>query len=251
MTSSSRALAVSIFANETSTTAREVGEVPWLKIVEEHKRRRIRPDKSGIMLGGYKLVGTRSNDNVLFRSLIQLDIDTQGDKDKATGRITRVTLSAPPLDQTRLAIEEYEWCAASSHGHEPRRGVIKYRITILPDRDILPDEWKPLLEGLNNRLGGVLDRGAWQLSQAFYLPSCPVESEGDAFFEHNEGLPLPVDEFVRHGHEIMAAKKRAQLATTGGVSEGRTAPPPVETMRAILKHLAARNYFEGREWRRK
>jgi hypothetical protein len=43
------------------------------------------------MLGGYKLVGPRANDNVPFRSLIQLDIDTRGTKDKVTGRITEVT----------------------------------------------------------------------------------------------------------------------------------------------------------------
>jgi hypothetical protein len=214
MTAISRSLAVSIFANETSTTAKEVREVPWSKIIEEHKRRRIRPDKSGVMLGAYKLVGTRANDNVPFRSLIQLDIDTEGDKEKATGRIVRVTRQAPPLDHIRAGIETYEWIAASSHSHGPQRGIIKYRITILPDRDILPDEWKPLLEALDELLRGALDRGAWPLSQAFYLPSCPAENEGDAFFEHNEGVPLPVDEFVRRGREIIATKLGDRAALT-------------------------------------
>ena len=128
-------MAVSIFADETNTTPK-AGMVLWSKVVEEHKRRRIRPNKSGTMVGGYKLVGTRANDNVPFRSLIQLDIDTQGDKDKATGRITRVTRAAPPLDQIRSGIDDYEWCAASSHWHDPEHGIIKYRIVILPDRDI-------------------------------------------------------------------------------------------------------------------
>lgn len=160
--SPSRVLAVSIFTNETSTTAKEVGEVLWSKIVEEHERRRIRPNKSGTMLGGYKLVGPRANDNVPFRSLIQLDIDTQGDKDKATGRLLEVRQAAPVLEDIRSGIDEYEWCAASSHWHEPERGVIKYRIVILPDRDIRPDEWKPLLEALDESLHGALDRDAWQ-----------------------------------------------------------------------------------------
>ena len=121
-TSGSRPLAVSVFANETSTTAREVGEVPWSKIVEEHKRRRIRPDKTGVMLGGYAITGTRCDANVPFRSLIQLDIDTKGVKDKATGRILEVTRAAPALDDIRSGIDEYEWCAASSHWHEPQAG---------------------------------------------------------------------------------------------------------------------------------
>ena len=158
------------------------------------------------MLGGYKLVGPRGNDNVPFRSLIQLDIDTQGTKDKVTGRITEVTRAAPPLDQIRSGIDDYEWCATSSHWHEPRRGVFKYRITILPDRDILPDEYEPLLEALDERLGGILDRDAWAWSQAFYLPSSPEESKGDAFAMHNPGVALPVDEFVHRGRDLLEAR---------------------------------------------
>ena len=46
------------------------------------------------MFGGYAITGTRANDNVPLRSLIQLDIDTKGDKDGATGRILKVTDSA-------------------------------------------------------------------------------------------------------------------------------------------------------------
>jgi hypothetical protein len=53
--------AVNIFANETSTTAIKAGEVPWSKIVEEHKARRIRPDKSGVMLGVGQKTGRTQN----------------------------------------------------------------------------------------------------------------------------------------------------------------------------------------------
>jgi hypothetical protein len=215
-----RPLAVCIFANEKMTTPEKIGDVPWSKIVEEHQKRRTRPGKSGLMLGGYAISGARGDANVPLRSLIQLDIDTHGLKDKATGRILEVTRVAPNLDDIRSGIDEYEWCAASSHWHEPGRGVIKYRITILPDRDIRQDEWKPMLEGLDESLLGALDRDAWQWSQAFYLPSCPAENEGDAFFEHNEGAPLPVDEFVRRGREIIPAKlgDRAVLSMRGDIT---------------------------------
>ena len=249
-----RQLSVCTFADEKTTAPKKVGQLPWPAIIELHRRRRVRHGKSGRMFGGYAITGTRANDNVPFRSLIQLDIDTEGDKDDATGRILKVTRQAPSLDQIRPAIDEYEWCAVSSHWHEPQRDVIKYRVVIPPDRDIRREEWEPILEALDERLRGALDRKAWPWSQAFYLPSCSPENEGDAFFEHNQGAPLPVDDFVRRGREIIAAKApgAARLAEPkheaagGNIAPSTSAAPPVEEMRAMLKHLAARDCFEER-----
>lgn len=197
------------FENETCTTPKKSGQVRWEQILAVHQKRRIRPAKSGSMLGGYALEGTRKDANVPRRSLIQLDIDTEGSKDKASGQILRVTKPAPALDEIRGGINEFEWCAASSHWHEPERGVNKYRIVILPDRDILPEEYAPILEALDERLGGVTDRNAWQWSQAFYLPSCPQESEAQAFSVHNPGVALPVDAFVERGKAILNQRERA------------------------------------------
>jgi Family of unknown function (DUF5906)/Primase C terminal 2 (PriCT-2) len=237
-----RLLAISVFADQKTTDPIKSAPAGWSYVVKLHSSRDNRPSKSGPMLGGYALNGPRSNANVPFRSLIQLDIDSQGDKDKATGQILRVTRAAPPLDEIRSGIDEYEWCAASSHSHEPQRGVIKYRIVILPDRDILPEEWKPLLEALDESLHGALDRDAWQWSQAFYLPSCPAENQADAFFVHNQGAPLPVDEFVRRGREIIAAQatKRPQ-ADLGSNLPSRGSPPPEspENIERIKKMLSA------------
>jgi hypothetical protein len=204
--SSPRPLAICTFADEKTTTPKRSGVAQWTQVVALHAKRRVRPAKSGAMLGGYAINGVRCDANVPHRSLIQLDIDTEGVKDKTTGRVTEVTRAAPALEDIRSGIDEYEWCAASSHGHEPLRGVVKYRIVILPDRDILPDEWGPLLEALDERLGGALDRSAWQWSQAFYLPSCPQQNQGDAFFVTNQGAPLPVDQFVGRGFQIIAAQ---------------------------------------------
>jgi Family of unknown function (DUF5906)/Primase C terminal 2 (PriCT-2) len=202
-----RQLSVCIFADEKTTTPCKRGRASWESVVKLHAHRYTRPDKSGVMLGGYAVKGTRSNGNVPFRSLIQLDIDTDGVKDKQTGRMLQVTRAAPTLDEIRSGIDKYEWCAASSHWHEPQRGVIKYRVVMLPDRDIQPAEYEPLLEAIDEQLHGTLDRGAWQWSQAFYLPSCPEENRDDAFFVRNQGIPLPVDEFVRRGREIIDGRK--------------------------------------------
>lgn len=150
--------------------------------------------------------GTRCNADVKFKSAIQGDIDTEGIKNKQTGQILQVTKTAPSLDKIRKNIDLYEWFANSTHWHEPQRDVIKYRITILLDRDITEDEHEPILEALDQLLNGALDRRAWQWSQAFYHPSCPPENQSDAFFVHNQGAPLPVDEFVKRGREILSRR---------------------------------------------
>jgi Primase C terminal 2 (PriCT-2) len=253
MNSSSRPLAICTFADEKTPTPKKVGYLPWEDIVALHAVRKIRPDKSGRMIGGYALNGTRNNDNVPYRSLIQLDIDTEGRKDKATGRILEVTRAAPTLDDIRSGIDQYEWFAASSHWHEPQRGVIKYRIVMLPDRDIQPEEWNPLLEALDERLQAALDRGAWQWSQAFYLPSCPTENEADAFFVRNTGAPLPVDEFVRRGREILGAEKHKDLSRELGTNIPSKYPPMPETpenIERVKSRLSAINPdVDRKEWR--
>jgi hypothetical protein len=116
----SRQLGICVFVNEKETVPAKTGMVPWPVMTGLHAVRKIRPDKSGRMIGGYALNGTRSNDNVPFRSVIQLDIDTEGRKDKAIGRILEVTRAAPTLDDIRSGIDQYEWFAASSHWHEPQ-----------------------------------------------------------------------------------------------------------------------------------
>jgi hypothetical protein len=112
------------------------------------------------MLGGYALNGQRGNANVAARSIIILDVDSEGEKDEATGRLLRVTRPAPDLETIRGNIAEFEWIANSTHWHEPDIGANKYRITIMPERDYLLDEHKPLLEALDELLGGCLARVA-------------------------------------------------------------------------------------------
>ena len=194
----SRRVGASIFANKSSPAPLKTGTVSWSRVVGMHAKRHVRPSKDGPLLGGYVTGGRRRNADVATRSVIQLDVDTEGEKDPS-GRIGTVTKQAPDFTHIRSGIDAYEWCAASSHWHEPQRGVIKYRITMLPDRDVQHGEWEVLLEALDELFRGALDRNAWQWSQAFYLPSCPAENKADAFFVHNQGAPLPVDEFVRRG----------------------------------------------------
>lgn len=182
-------VAYCIFENEKTTTPTETGTKTWRELLAVLSAREIRDRKTGRMLGAYALTGTRANKNILHHSLIQLDIDTKVSKAE-DGLVIK---AAPSIEHVRSTLAEYEWIATSTHSHDPKQGIIKYRVTILPDRDIQPSEHKEVLESLDALLGGILDRGAWQLSQAFYLPSCPKTTEPDAFVIHNTGKPYPVD----------------------------------------------------------
>ena len=205
MTTSSRGLAICTFADEKSTTPIKVGELPWEAVVALHAKRRIRPGKSGRMFGGYGINGTRCDANVPYRSVFQLDINTEGVKDKTTGRILEVTHAAPPLSDIRSGINEYEWCAASSHWHEPQRGVIKYRVVMLPDGTFSPRRLpSPSLR--RSTIGcmarWIAVRGSGR--RPFISPPVRSRTRVDAFHERNAGAPLPVDDFVRRGREILA-----------------------------------------------
>src|SRR5262249_31461991 len=162
--------------------------------------------------------------------------------DKATGDILK---SAPPFADICPLIAKFEYVAASSHGHDPARGIVKYRITFLLDRVIKEEEYEPLLETLDDWLGSCLDRDAWIWSQAFYLPSCPPDRVGDAFAIHNMGALLPVDIAVEYGRQIIAARqsiagpstgsgRAGQTGATSSTTAGPQAPPP-ETPEEIAR----------------
>ena len=238
-----RHVALSFFENERLTTPDTSGSFPWSVVVKLHSNRFVREGKSGPMVGGYGLAGTRNNPNVAARSIIHLDIDSEGEKDKQSGRMIKVCRSAPLLDAIRSNIAKFEWIANSTHWHEPGIGAIKYRVTILPDRDFLPDEHDPLLEALDELLGGCLDRAAWPWSQAFYLPSCPSHASRDAFVVHNPGIPVPVDNFVARGRQILAARQQLPAQPVPSANRVQSqlpeAPANIAVVRAMLATIPA------------
>jgi len=236
-------LQVAFFENEKTVAPATTVSITWSGVVQVHKKRFHRPKKPGPMFGAYALTDKRKNENVLSRSLIQLDIDTEVEKDKDTGQVVAVVRQAPPLDVARQGINKYEWIANSSHSHDPANGVIKYRVTMLPDRDILPGEHEAVLEALDELLGGCLDRNAWAWSQAFYLPSCPVERTADAFFVHNPGIALPVDQFAARGREIITSRQQLPTQPSPNVSrlprQIPETPENIEIVRAMLATIPA------------
>jgi hypothetical protein len=225
-----RMVGVSIFPNKTTTTPRFNKLQKWHKVRSILMCHTVRTEKDGLLIGGYMTAGQRCDDSVETRSLVQLDIDTKTKENKETGEILILEI-APPFADIRNRIDQFEYVAASTHSHDPARGLVKYRITLLPDREIEREEYRLLLEAFDALLGGCLNRGAWIWSQAFYLPSCAPERAGDAFAIHNAGAALPVSEFVERGQRIIAAK----TAPAGNVAAGPRPIPEPETPEAVAR----------------
>ena len=222
---------VSIFLSKTITTPCINQLKKWHIVRRNVMRRTVRTEKDGPSVGGYMTAGRRCNEDVKTRGFVQLNVDTEAETDKETGEV-QVLKSAPPFADIRNLIDQFEYVAASTHSHDPARALVKYRITLLPDRDIERGEYRALLEALDALLGGILDRGAWGWSQMFYLPSCPPERAGDAFAIHNAGALLPVDKFIERGRQIIEAARQS----TGVTSSVATGPRPIpETSEEIAR----------------
>jgi hypothetical protein len=228
-----RMVGISIFPNKTTTTPCINKLRKWYTVQSRLMSHDVRTEKDGPLIGGYLTVGQRCDDGVKTRSLVQLDIDTKTKENVATSEV-QILESAPPFADIRNRIDRYEYVAASTHSHDPARGIVKYRITLLPDREIEREEYRPLFEAFDALLGGCLDRGAWTWSQAFYLPSCAPERAGDAFAVHNAGALIPVDDWVERGRRIIAGRQSAGAASSIAAGRPCLTPEP-ETPEAVAR----------------
>ncbi|CAE6878762.1 phage/plasmid primase, P4 family [Paraburkholderia domus] len=207
----------------------------WEQVVALLSKRHIRSEKSGYAFAPVEMKhgATRAKSNVLAIHMAVADIDTEGVKDKASGRVLEVTKCAPPLDELRANILGYAWAAHSSHWHEPHRGVVKYRIVFPLARPCTPDEWPQVWEGLNNMLGGHCDTACRDVSRLYYLPSCPVESEADAFFQANDGTLLDPDMLMGLARTTVAPL-HTNIAV-GNLQKSLKNPGPEETPEQIKR----------------
>jgi hypothetical protein len=77
-------------------------------------------------------------------------------------------------------------------------------------RPVDADENAQLVEGFKSiipsRLVGCLDATCFEVTRAFYLPSCPPECEPHAFAGNQDGAPLDVDHFLKLWAAVASAK---------------------------------------------
>jgi putative DNA primase/helicase len=152
----------------------------WEQVAELLCKRDVRTNKDGKAFtpAFYKKGTTRAKENVMGVSMAVADID-----------------DGVALDTLKPAIASLSWAAYSSHSHTA--GHPKFRIVFPLQRDCSPAKWPTAWAGLNALLKGHCDPACKDVSRLYFLPSCPPETQADAFCITNDGEWLDPDELVR------------------------------------------------------
>ena len=131
----------------------------------------------GGFVGGYLSNGIRKVANVLYRSLVTLDID----------------YGTPDVwDDFTLNFD----CAAmiySTHKHTPDKP--RLRMVLPADRQMTPAEYEPVCRYWTSRIGiELFDHTTYDRNRLFYWPS--TCRDGEYFFEYQDGPAFSVDEVL-------------------------------------------------------
>lgn len=131
----------------------------------------------GGFVGGYLANGIRRTTNVLYRTLVTLDIDYG---------------TADVWDDFTLNFD----CAAmiySTHKHTPEKP--RLRLVLPANRQMSPAEYEPVCRYWTSRMGiELFDHTTYQGSRLFYWPS--TSRDGVYFFAHQDGPAFDVDEVL-------------------------------------------------------
>lgn len=133
----------------------------------------------GGFVGGSLIGNQRRNGCINTRSLITLDIDF--------GEGFDFDAFAADTDLTCLAY--------STHKHSAE--TPRYRLIVLPNRDILPQEYEPVARMLANKYVGMqyLDHTTFDATRMMFWGSCSKDAE--YFFKQHDGVPADVDALLR------------------------------------------------------
>ena len=131
----------------------------------------------GGFVGGYLSNGTRKTANVLYRTLVTLDIDYG---------------TADVWDDFTLNFD----CAAmiySTHKHTSEKP--RLRLVLPANRQIAPAEYEPVCRYWTSRLGiEMFDHTTYQLPRLFYWPS--TSRDGEYVFDYQDGPAFDVDQVL-------------------------------------------------------
>lgn len=127
-------------------------------------------------VGGLVRGGRRKKENVDTRKLITLDVDHVTDE--------YFMISAD------LVLCGTAFVIYSTHSHRPEKQ--KYRLIILVDRAMNPDEYAAVSRKLAEQIGmDYFDKTTFEVHRLMYLPSCSKDAE--PILEVYEGAPLNVE----------------------------------------------------------
>ena len=154
---------------ETTRTGETVAE--YLRMPREEQSR---IKDVGGFVGGFLAGGMRKTANVLYRTLVTLDIDYG---------------TAGLWEDFTLAFD----CAAMMYStHKHTKAKPRLRLVLPASRQMAPAEYEPVCRYWTSRIGiEMFDHTTYQLSRLFYWPS--TSRDGEYVFEYQDGPPFDVD----------------------------------------------------------
>lgn len=128
----------------------------------------------GGFVGGYLSGGTRKTANVLYRTIVTLDIDYG---------------TADVWEDFTMAFD----CAAAVYStHKHTTDKPRLRLLIPANRQMTPAEYEPVCRYWTAKIGiELFDHTTYQLPRLFYWPS--TSKDGDYYFDYQDGKPFDVD----------------------------------------------------------
>lgn len=165
----------------------------------------------GGFVGGYLANGIRKTANVIYRTLVTLDID----------------YGTPDVwDDFTMSFD----CAAmiySTHKHTPDKP--RLRVVLPASRQMSPAEYEPVCRYWTSRMGiELFDATTYQLPRLFYWPS--TSRDGEYFFDFQDGPAFDVDAVLSTYHNPQDVSEWPMSSREGDVlaHEIRKAGDPTE-----------------------
>lgn len=161
-------------------TDAKVCTATWLDVCAMLAKRKFHSEKFAAPAFSPVLLCTpkRKNENVLFVSMLVLDID-----------------HGCTFDEFKSMSSQYEFFAYSTHSNLPDHP--KFRAVFPMVSDVAAADWPRVYQAAVARLAnGLADISCKDRSRLYFLPSCPKDKEQFAFAIRNEGTWLNPDELL-------------------------------------------------------
>jgi len=182
-------------------------------------------------VGGLVRGGRRKKENIDTRSVITFDVDN----------VTEEFL--PDVD---LVLGGCTYLIYSTHSH--RSTSPRYRLIVLIDRPISPDEYSAISRKLAEQIGmHYFDKTTFEVHRLMYLPSCSKDAE--MVFDVHEGKPISVDGLLAEYDDWTDVSQwpRHPKDKTGGQLISKKAQDPREKFGTIGLFCRAYAIEEGIE----
>lgn len=219
---------VTLYASERNPIPTHQCRLDLAKLSSLFDSHDIREKKSGRAFALHELTpgSSRANGSVLAMSGCIADVD-QG----------------PTYEQVLPEVADLLHYAYSTHSNDPSQGKHKFRLVFPFTSPVTPSDYPKVWDGINQRLGGIMDPQCKDLARLHYLPSCPSHGQTDAFAIAHQGELLDPATLLVPSIEKKLVTSPVMEAILG--LQTLEAPQPAE-VKQMLAHIDP--FCDRKDW---